>query len=79
MSEEGGVMVKGAKERNERNKKVHELAGKNKQVDEKMVVDSLELISHLRKMGIKPRGFNILRISESKLKVKGPAVYQLTK
>jgi hypothetical protein len=73
----GGVMA--SKERKERNKRVREIAKKNYQVNEKMVEDSLELIAHLRKMGIKSRGFNILRISDSKLKVKNPAVYHLTK
>jgi len=68
-----------SKERKERNKRVREIAKKNYQVNEKMVEDSLELIAHLRKMGIKSRGFNILRISDSKLKVKNPAVYHLTK
>jgi hypothetical protein len=77
VSEKEGVMA--SKERKERNKRVREIAEKNQQVNEKMVVDSLELIAHLRKMGIKSRGFNILRISDSKLKVKNPAVYHLTK
>jgi hypothetical protein len=77
MSKEEGVMAN--KERKERNKRAREIAEKNHQVNEKMVVDSLELIAHLRKMGIKSRGFNILRISDSKLKVKNPAVYHLTK
>jgi len=55
---------------------VKELAKNNPQVNEKLVADSLLLIDNLRKNGIKPRGFNILRISESRLKIRNP-VYSL--
>lgn len=63
----------------DKKRKVREIAKKNPQVDEKVVAEALELIGHLRRNGVKPRGFNILRISDSKLKVRTPAVYQLTK
>lgn len=57
--------------------RVREIAKKNPQVNEKIVGESLELVSYLRKVGIKARGFNLLRSSESRLKVKGPVVHQL--
>jgi hypothetical protein len=70
----GGIMAK-------KNKKptMQEIAKSNPQVDEKIAADSLTLIANLRKNGVKPRGFNILRISESKLKMRNPAVYSLSK
>jgi hypothetical protein len=57
--------------------RVRAIAKRNPQVDEKIVGESLELITYLRKVGIKARGFNLLRSSESRLKVKGPVVHQL--
>jgi hypothetical protein len=61
-----------AKKSKHKNRSVSELAKKNPRVDENVVADSLVLIEHLRKIGIKPKGFNILRVSESKLKVRTP-------
>lgn len=57
--------------------RVRAIAKRNPQVDQKIVGESLDLISYLRKVGIKARGFNLLRSSESRLKVKGPVVHQL--
>lgn len=57
--------------------RVRVIAKKNPHVDEKIVGDSLALITYLRKLGIKPRGFNLLKSSESRLKVKGPTLHQL--
>lgn len=57
--------------------RVRAIAKKNLRVDERIVGESLDLISYLRKVGIKARGFNLLRSSESRLKVKGPVVHQL--
>jgi hypothetical protein len=54
-----------------------DLTKNNPNVDQKIVEESLLLIGHLRKIGVKPRGFNILRISESRLRIKNPAVYHL--
>ncbi len=56
---------------------VRTIAKGNPQVDEKVVGDSLEIIDYLRKVGIKARGFNILRSSESRLRIKGPMVHHL--
>lgn len=53
------------------------IAKTNPQVDEKVVTEPLELIGYLRKVGIKARGYNLLRSSESRLKVKSPAVYHI--
>jgi hypothetical protein len=53
------------------------IAKTNPEVDQKIVGDSLEIIDYLRKVGIKARGFNILRSSESRLKIKGPVVHHL--
>ncbi len=58
--------------------RVRALAKGNPRVDEKIVGESLALISYLRKVGIKSRGFNLLGSSESRLKVKGPVVYRLS-
>ena len=57
--------------------RVRTIAKRNPHVDEKIVGDSLELITYFRKLGIKARGFNLLKSSESRLKVKGPVVHQL--
>ncbi len=52
--------------------RVRAIAKANPRVDQRVVGESLELITYLRKIGIKARGFNLLRSSESRLKVKGP-------
>jgi len=56
---------------------IQPIANTNPGVDQKIVGDSLEIINYLRKVGIKARGFNILRSSESRLKLKGPVVHHL--
>ncbi len=56
---------------------VRTIAKKNPHVDQKVVAESLELIGYLRNIGVKTRGFNILRSSESRLKIKGPVVHQI--
>jgi hypothetical protein len=61
----------------ERKRLIQPIAKANPKVDQKIVGDSLEIIDYLRKVGIKARGFNILRSSESRLKIKGPAVHHL--
>ncbi len=61
----------------DRNTQVRTIAKSNSQVNQKVVGDSLEIIDYLRKVGIKARGFNILRSSESRLKIKGPMVHHL--
>jgi len=58
-------------------RRVRAIAKQNPQVDEKIVGESLDLISYLRTVGIGARGFNLLRSSESRLKVKGPVVHHL--
>lgn len=57
--------------------RVQTIAKGNAQVNQKIVEDSLEIIDYLRKVGIKARGFNILRSSESRLKIKDPIVHHL--
>jgi hypothetical protein len=61
----------------ERKALVQPIEKANPKVDQKIVSDSLEIIDYLRKVGIKARGFNILRSSESRLKVKEPVVHHL--
>jgi hypothetical protein len=63
--------------KDDRKRQVRTITKGNSQVDEKVVGDSLEIIDYLRKVGIKARGFNILRSSESRLKIKGPMVHHL--
>ena len=64
--------------KNKKVEKVKELAKNNPGIDEKVVTESLELIGYLRRIGVKPRGFNLLGSSESRLKIKPPTVYKLT-
>jgi hypothetical protein len=61
----------------DRKTQVRTITKGNSQVDQKLVGDSLEIIDYLRKVGIKARGFNILRSSESRLRIKGPMVHHL--
>ena len=49
----------------------------NRQVDPKMVGESLAIVDFVRRMGIKGRGYDILGSSESRLKVKGPVLFDL--
>jgi len=56
---------------------VRTIARGNSKVDQKVVADSLEIIDYLRKVGVKARGFNILRSSESRLKIKDPVVHHI--
>ena len=65
------------KEKDKVRARVAEIAKSNPNVDEKVVAESVELISYLRKIGIKPRGFNLLRSSESRLKMRPQTVYKL--
>jgi hypothetical protein len=62
----------------DKKERVQIIAKSNARVDPKVVEDSLEIISYLRKVGIKARGFNILRSSESRLKIKDPIVHRLS-
>ena len=65
------------KKKKSKKQSLRAIAKTNPQVNEKIVTESLELIGYLRKVGIKARGYNLLRSSESRLKVKGPAVYHI--
>jgi hypothetical protein len=65
------------KRKTEKKDRLKKVLKNNPQVDEQIVADSLEIISNLRRVGIKARGFNILRSSESRLKVKNPLVHHL--
>jgi len=62
----------------DKKERVRIIVKSNAQVDRKVVEDSLEIINYLRKVGIKARGFNILRSSESRLKIKDPVVHRLS-
>lgn len=72
-----GAMARRSKKQQSKKEEVQAIAKNNPQVDEKTVLQSLELIGYLRRMGIQPKGFNLLRSSESKLKLKAPAIYRL--
>jgi hypothetical protein len=56
---------------------IRRIAKANPQVDPQVLGESIELIDYLRKIGIKSAGFNILRSSESRLKIKRDAVHKL--
>jgi hypothetical protein len=49
----------------------------NRRVDPRTVQESLALIDVMRSMGIKERGYNIFGSVESRLKVKGPVLFDL--
>jgi len=49
----------------------------NPQVDKKVVEESLAFVDFARSIGIKGRGYDILRSSESRLKVKAPILSEL--
>lgn len=49
----------------------------NPQVDKKVVEDSLAFVEYARSIGLKGRGYDILRSSESRLKVKSPILSEL--
>jgi len=56
---------------------IQEIAKKNPQVNEQLAAESIELITKLRNMGVRPKGFNILGVSDSRLKVRKQAVFSL--
>ncbi len=68
---------KGIEKKARKNTRVRMIAKRNSQVDQKVVGDSLEIIDYLRRSGVKARGFNILRSSESRLPIKSPIVHSL--
>lgn len=71
-----------ARKRKEHAKVVQDIkaiAKNNPQVDEKMAAASIELINTLRRLGIRPKGFNLRGVSDSRLKVHAPAVINLKK
>jgi hypothetical protein len=49
----------------------------NPQVDARIVSESINLVSYLRSIGFKSSGFNILRSSESNLKLKPPILHDI--
>lgn len=72
-----GAMAKRSKKKLSKQEQIKAIAKNNPQVDEKVVLDSIELITYLRRMGIQPKGFNLLPSSESRLKFRPPAVHKL--
>ena len=60
-------------------KRIRQIAKSNPHVDEQMAAKSIELIVELRRIGVRPKGFNILGISDSKLKVRKAAVFSLNR
>jgi hypothetical protein len=53
------------------------IAKSNPQVDKKMVEESIAFVEFARSIGLKSRGYDILRSSESRLKVKSPILSEL--
>jgi hypothetical protein len=53
------------------------IARSNPHVDKKMVEESLAFVEFARSIGLKGRGYDILRSSESRLKVKSPILSEL--
>lgn len=49
----------------------------NPQVDKKVVEESLAFVDFARSIGLKGRGYDILRSSESRLKAKAPILAEL--
>lgn len=70
-------MAKRSKKTDTKRERVKAIAKNNPLIDEKVVLDSIELINYLRRMGIQPKGFNLLPSSESRLKFRPPAVHRL--
>lgn len=58
-------------------KALRRLAKQNPQVDKKIVEESLAFVEFARSIGIKGRGYDILRSSESRLKVQSPILSEL--
>jgi len=56
---------------------MREIAKNNPQVNEQSAAEFIELITKLRNMGVRPKGFNILGVSDSRLKVRKQAVFSL--
>ena len=53
------------------------IAKSNPRVDKKMVEESLAFVEFARSIGLKGRGYDILRSSESRLKMKSPILSEL--
>jgi hypothetical protein len=53
------------------------IAKTNPQVDKKMVEESLAFVEFARSIGLKGRGYDLLRSSESRLKAKSPILSEL--
>ena len=53
------------------------IAKMNPQVDKKIVEESLAFVDFARGIGFKARGYNILRSSESHLKIGAPILFKL--
>jgi len=71
-----------ARKRKEHAKVVQDMkaiAKNNPQVDEKVAAAAIELINTLRRLGVRPKGFNLRGVSDSRLKVRTPVVLNLKK
>ena len=53
------------------------IARSNPQVNTQLVEESIAFVTFARAMGLKGRGYNILRSSESHLKMKSPILARL--
>jgi hypothetical protein len=68
---------KGHKVNNSAQAQLRKIAKSNPEVDARIVSESISLVSYLRSIGLKGSGFNILRSSESNLKLKPPILHEI--
>lgn len=54
-----------------------EIAKSNPKVDPEVLKQSLDIVEYIRSIGIKSKGFNILRSSEAKLTLRPPTLHTL--
>ena len=57
---------------------VRQIARTNALVDERVVLESIDFVSFARKFGGKSERYGILPSSESKLKIKPPALHMMS-
>jgi hypothetical protein len=65
------------RKKRKRREALQRIAKLNPQVDKKIVEESLAFVDFTRDIGLKGRGYNLLRSSESKLEIKYPILSKL--
>ncbi len=54
-------------------KVLRKIVRKNRQIDQALLKESVDLVTYIRSLGIQSRGFNLLRSSEARLRVIHPS------